>query len=68
MTYREKIQLMIKLIDNLYDDAETMRDLATTEEQVFWNEHREIFNKAGAPLRKLDNSLTPERANRTIYL
>lgn len=68
MKYREKIQLIIKLIDNLYDEAENLRDLATEEEKEFWNEHRRIFFSAGTPLRKLDDSLTQERANRTIYI
>lgn len=66
MTYREKIQKMAKLINELYDDAEYLRDIATDSEKEFWNAHRKIFYDAGTPLRKLDNSLSQERAIMTI--
>lgn len=63
MTYREKIQELIKRIDSVYDDAEWLRDMATEEEKDYWNKTRGIFYEAGAPLRKLDNSLSQSRAN-----
>jgi hypothetical protein len=66
MTYREKIQQMIKLINSVYDDAEWMRDLATEEEKVYWNEIRKIFYSAGDPLNKLDNRLPAFRAQMEI--
>lgn len=68
MTYREKIQLMIRHIDTIHDESEGMRDLATQDEQEFWNELRAILPKAISTLTKLDNSMTQEQANRKIYL
>lgn len=66
MTYREKIQEMIKIIDTVYDDAEWLRDKATLEEKKYWNEIRGIFYSANAPLKKLDNSLSQNRANMEV--
>jgi hypothetical protein len=66
MTYRKKIQNMIKMIDSIYDDAEILRDIATEDEKIYWNELRKIFNYAGAPLSKLDNSLHQNRADLDI--
>ena len=62
MTYRNKIQDLIKMIDAIYDDAEILRDMATEDEKIYWNEIRKIFYSAGAPLSKLDNSLNMNRA------
>ena len=62
MTYREKIQSMIEQINQLYNDAEWLRDLATNEEKEYWNKHRGIFYDASQPLRKLDNMLSDNRA------
>jgi len=62
MTYRNKIQDLIKMIDTIYDDAEVLRDIATDDEKSYWNEIRKTFYSAGAPLSKLDNSLNPNRA------
>jgi hypothetical protein len=66
MTYRGKIQEMIKQISSIYDDAEWLRDIATEEEKKHWNEVRRIFYDADRPLRKLDNSLNDNRASMEI--
>ena len=66
MTYRKKIQHMLKIIDSIYDDAEILRDIATEDEKIYWNEIRKIFYSAGAPLSKLDNSLHQNRADLDI--
>lgn len=66
MTYREKIQQMIAQINELYNEAEWLRDIATSEEKECWNKHRGIFYDASTPLSKLDNSLSQERANMKI--
>lgn len=66
MTYREKIQNMIDQINQLYEDAEGLRDMATSEEKQYWNDHRRIFYDAAQPLRKLDNILTEVSANRCV--
>lgn len=66
MTYREKIQKMIAQINELYEEAEWLRDIATLDEKEHWNNHRRIFYDASAPLRRLDNSLSQQRANTII--
>ena len=66
ITYREKIQGMIKEIELLYEAAEWLRDMATEEEKKYWNDHRRIFYSADEPLRKLDNSLSDNRASMII--
>lgn len=67
MTYREKIQEMISQINKLYNDAEWLRDLATSEEKEYWNQHRGIFYDAALPLKRLDNSLTEASAKRCLH-
>lgn len=62
MNYREKIQQMVAQINKLYNDAEWLRDFATSDEKEYWNKHRGIFYDAGRPLRMLDDSLSKERA------
>lgn len=66
MTYGEKIQGMIDQINKLYTDAEWLRDLATLEEKQYWNAHRKLFYDADAPLRKLNHSLSDNRASTNI--
>ena len=53
MTYGDKIEEMIATIQKLYDDAEWLRDIATTEEKEFFNKLRGNMYDADAPLRKL---------------
>ena len=66
MTYREKIQQLIKTIQSIYDDAEWLRDIATEEEKHYWNEVRRIFYSADEPLSKLDNKLSQSRSDMEI--
>jgi hypothetical protein len=66
MTYREKIQMMVKQIDEVYNDAEWLRDIATLEEKQYWNELRRIFYDAANPLKKLDRQLSASRAQTEI--
>ena len=63
MTYREKIQELSKKIESIYDNAEWLRDLATEEEEKYWNDIRRSFYDADKPLRQLDHSLSQNRAN-----
>jgi len=63
MTYREKIQELSKKIESIYDDAEWLRDVATEEEEKYWNDIRRSFYDADKPLRQLDHSLSQNRAN-----
>ena len=66
MTYRTKIQELIKTIQSIYDDAEWLRDIALLEEKAYWNEVRRIFYSAKEPLRKLDNKLSQSRADMEV--
>lgn len=63
MTYRGKIQQLIKTIQSIYDDAEWLRDIASEDEKPYWNEVRRIFYSADEPLRKLDNDIPQSRAD-----
>lgn len=63
MTYRTKIEEMIRTINTLYEDAEWLRDYATEEEKIHWNSLRRILYDADAPLRKLNNSLSISRGS-----
>ena len=66
MTYREKMQQLIKTIQGIYDDAEWLRDIATEDEKPYWNEVRRIFYSADVTLRKLDNDISQSRADMEI--
>ena len=66
MTYREKIQELSKKIESIYDDAEWLRDVATEEEEKYWNDIRRIFYDANKPLRQLDYTLSQNRANMPV--
>jgi hypothetical protein len=66
MTLREKIQDMVAQLNNIYDDAEWLRDLATEDEKENWNQLRQVVPYASAPLQKLDNSLSDTRAKHQI--
>ena len=53
MTYGEKIDEMKQTIATLYEDAEWLRDMATEEEEKFWNEFRRVIYDVDKPLRGL---------------
>lgn len=59
MTFRQALQIQIKALQEIYDNAEGLRDLATGEDEkyAFNNLRRHLPNLWG-PLQKLDNSLT----------
>jgi len=66
MTYREKIQDMQSKLQDLYNDAEWLRDYATENEKFYWNEFRRLMYGIGTPLSRLDNSLHRDRATMNI--
>lgn len=66
MTYREKIQEMISTIHKLYDDAGALRDMATSEEKIYWNQFRGNFYTAANPLQQMDDNMTDKRGETTI--
>lgn len=62
MTYREKIFQLINAINEVYDDAEFMRSLATPAEKEYWNRLRLLLFTAPDILKALDNMLPFKRS------
>jgi hypothetical protein len=62
MTYREAIQKLEADTNTLYEKVGGLRDAATLEEKETWNALRGLFDKSWSLLRKLDNSLSEQRA------
>jgi hypothetical protein len=62
MNYREAIQLQIAALQELYDNAEGLRDAATDDEKEVWNNVRRLLPDVWRPLQRLDNSLSSSRA------
>lgn len=64
MTYREAIQIQIKALQEVYDNAEGLRDLAGSESEKFaFNNLRKHLPALWAPLQTLDNNLTRQEAD-----
>jgi hypothetical protein len=66
LTYGKKIEEMKAMIAKIYDDAEWLRDCATTEEKQHWNDLRGIFYDADKPLRSLLQGMSENRFNSEI--
>lgn len=62
MTYRERIQELIRDTWKVYDTAGGLRDFASTEEKEAYNNFRGSVNNAVQGLIKLDNALSKIRA------
>lgn len=63
MTYREAIQIQIKALQDIYDNAEALRDVASDEvEKAAWNNVRRLLPDVWGPLQKLDNNLSSSKA------
>jgi hypothetical protein len=63
MTYREAIQIQIKALQDIYDHAEALRDVAFDNEKEHWNQVRRLLPEVWRPLQKIDNSLSGIDAN-----
>ena len=61
-TYREAIQRQQKALQEVYDNAEGLRDAATEGEKLIWNSIRGLMDTSVSLLYRFDNSLSPERA------
>ena len=61
-TYREAIQRQQKALQEVYDNAEGLRDAATDGEKLIWNSLRGLMDTGASMLYRFDNSLSPERA------
>lgn len=66
MTYREKIQQLIEIIDKASEEAEALRDYANEHEKFHWNHFRGGCIVIVADLQKLDNGLSNVRASMEI--
>jgi hypothetical protein len=63
MNYREAIQIQIAALQKVYDNAASLRDLASNDqEKEAWNNVRRSLPSVWSPLQNLDNSLTDEGA------
>lgn len=62
MTYREAIQIQIKALQDIYDHAEALRDVATEDEKEAFNNIRRHLPSVWGPLQKIDNALSNIRA------
>ena len=62
ITYRQAIQRQQKALQEVYNNAEGLRDAATNEEKAAWNILRGLLDTAIGTMYKLDNSLKPGRA------
>lgn len=61
MTYREAIQIQIRALQQVYDNAEGLRDAALDSEKKTWNFLRKQLPSVWGKLQKLDNSMTDQR-------
>ena len=61
-TYREAIQRQQKALQEVYDNAEGLRDAATEEEKHIWNSIRGLMDTGVSMLYRFDNNLKPGRA------
>jgi len=69
MTYREELQDMIRVLDNLYDRAGSLRDSSGNgpfEGKDQMNEMRKQLPELWGMLRKLDNNLPKSLADSEI--
>jgi len=62
MTYREAIQLQIKALQEIYDNAGALRDAAAGYEKDVFNAVRRKLPDVWAFLQELDNAMQDERA------
>lgn len=62
MTYRQAIQIQIKALQDIYDNAEGLRDLAADEAKDAFNLLRRRLPELWAQLKKVDNGLAKEDA------
>lgn len=63
MTLREQVQQNVQQLQDMYENANRMRDLATGEEKQYWNAFRGKLMAAWEPMQVLDDSLSQERAD-----
>jgi hypothetical protein len=63
MTYRDAIQIQIAALQQIYDHAEGLRDVANEDEKDAWNNVRRLLPEVWRPLQKMDNKLSDSEAS-----
>lgn len=64
MTFRESVQIQIKALMEVYDNAGYLRDVVVgNNEKTHLNHVRRDIREVWEHFQKLDNSLSPELAN-----
>lgn len=67
MTYREAIQIQIKTMQEIYDNAEGLRDVAISQtEKEAYNNIRRHMPDLWKALQKVDNNLTDKQASYSL--
>jgi hypothetical protein len=66
MTYREAIQLQIKALQEIYDNAGSLRDAAVSYEKEVFNNVRRRLPEVWSFLQELDNSLGAGQAAKEL--
>jgi len=67
MTYRERIQGLLRKINEVYDEAEALRDYADLDEKYAWNGLRGSLHEPAGFLQKLDRQLSDDRAQMETF-
>jgi hypothetical protein len=66
MTYREAIQIQIKALQEIYDNAGALRDVATGLDKEAYNFVRTYLPSIWAKLQRVDNSLNDLEAKEKL--
>jgi hypothetical protein len=67
VTYREAIQGIQRMFDNIYDYSNGLRDYATDDEKQPWNDLRMFMQGINNGLSRLDNQLNDDRAFMKVH-
>jgi hypothetical protein len=67
MNYREAIQIQIKALQDIYDNAGGLRDVSfSSSETEAWNNVRRLLPSVWGPLQNVDDSLADQKANHQL--
>lgn len=70
VSYREALQRMISKLQEVYDEAEALRDCSGYEKfegKTEMNHVRKFLPEIWQPLKKLDNGMTESFAKQTVW-
>lgn len=66
MTYRDRVQDIIRDIDKLYDRIGGLRDFADTNEKAVYNDSRGILGTLARQWRRFDDNLPDDRGTMPV--